>query len=289
MTFRTLYLAARKRLAQAGVEEPGFDAAALAEKFLGLDRPALAVRGQESPPPQAEARFWEAVCQRAERRPLQYILGQWPFMGLSLEVGEGVLVPREDTAVVVEALAARLQEQGVPDPVGLDLCAGTGAAALGLCNLLPGAQGICVELDPVALGYLKKNLGRCPACRLQALQGDVLDPETAQGLARPGGWDFLLSNPPYIARGELPGLQPEVQREPALALDGGEDGLDFYRAIAWHWVPLLRPGGLLALEIGETQAQAVWRLLESQGLEELRVYKDWAGLDRALVGARGSC
>lgn len=280
MTCRELYIWAKRRLSGAGVDSPGFDAALLAERFLGLDRPALAVRGDELPPSQDEAAFLRSVEERAARRPLQYILGEWPFLSLTLQVGEGVLVPREDTAVLVEALAQRLAD--VACPCGLDLCAGTGAVGLGLCTLLPEAHVTCVELDPAALGYLKKNLERYPQLQADMVQADVLQPP--EGFAR--GLDFLASNPPYIAQEELPGLQPEVRREPELALDGGRDGLVFYRAILEKWSFLLRPGGVLGVEIGDTQGPAVGEMFQAAGLREVQVLRDLAGLDRVVIGVK---
>ena len=283
MTYRELYLQCRRELAAAGVDSPGSDALSLVRHFFGLDRPGLAIRGGESPPPDREAGFLRACRERAARRPLQYILGSWEFMGLSLQVGEGVLVPREDTAVLVEALAQRLKD--VSTPRGLDLCAGTGAVALGLCTLLPGAVLTCVELSPHATPYLLKNISAYPQYAVRSVKGNVLLPETAAQFS-PGGLDFIASNPPYIASGELPSLQAEVQQEPALALDGGQDGLLFYRAIAELWAPLLKPGGILAVEIGETQAKEVCALFHTHGLDRLSVHQDWAGLDRAVLAAR---
>lgn len=280
MTYRELYLQGKKCLALAGIDSPGFDAAALAERFLGLDRPGLAVRGEETPAPQAAEEYLRAVEQRAEHRPLQYILGSWPFMGLQLSVGEGVLVPREDTAVLVETLASRLEN---PAPRGLDLCAGTGAVALGICSLIPGAAVTCVEVDPLAGRFLRENLDRYPQFCIEMIQGDILSPPAAD---IPGGLDFIAANPPYIPTDQLPGLQAEVCREPVLALDGGADGLDFYRAIAENWTPLLRPEGLLAVEIGETQAREAAEIFAAQGLWNIRVVQDLAGLDRVMIAEK---
>ncbi len=282
MTARELYLRAKAQLTKAGVDSPGFDAARLSERFLGLDRSELALQGDEAPDEKKRQEFLEAVSQRAERRPLQYILGEWPFMSLTLSVGEGVLVPREDTAALVEALAARIGEGAR----GLDLCAGSGAVGLGICSIVPGAQVICVELDEKAGEFLDRNIARYPRYDCRAAAGDVLrGPE--QG-AFPKGLDFIASNPPYIATGELSALQPEVQKEPSLALDGGGDGLTFYRAILEKWVPLLRPGGALGVEIGDTQAREVTELFARSGFVDITVHKDLAGLDRAVTAVKGS-
>lgn len=278
MIYRQLYLQGKRALTAAGVDSPGFDAALLMEKFLGLDRPGLALKGGQSPPPEAERAYLEAVEQRANRRPLQYILGEWDFMGLTLRVGEGVLAPREDTAVLVEALARQLSE--TPAPKGLDLCAGSGAVALGLCSLLPEVEVACVEVDGSAARYLAENIRRYPRYHVHMVRGDVLS--APDGF--PANLDFIVSNPPYIAAGEIPGLQAEVRREPELALNGGPDGLGFYRAIAGHWAKLLRPGGVLAVETGESQAQAVSGIFRSAGLEDITVIQDLAGLDRVVWG-----
>lgn len=280
MTARELYMQAKMQLAEAGIDTPGFDAAVLMERFLGLDRPALAVHGDEVPAAEKQQEFLEAVTQRAARRPLQYILGSWPFMSLDLRVGEGVLVPREDTAILVEALAARLE--GAVH--GLDLCAGSGAVGLGLCTLVPGAEVVCVELDEAAKGFLDENIASYPAYHCRAVTGDVL--AGPQPGAFPGELDFIASNPPYIAASELPTLQPEVRREPSLALDGGADGLVFYRAILEKWTPLLRQGGVLGVEIGETQAQAVRGLFAQYGFTDITTHKDLSGLDRAIIAVR---
>lgn len=281
MTCRELYLLARRRLQQAGVDSPGVDAALLAERFLGLDRRGLALHGEEEAPAQNEAAFLQALQEREARRPLQYILGEWEFMGLTLTLGEGVLVPREDTAVLVETVSRRLE--GTPVPRGLDLCAGTGAVALGLLTLIPGLSAHCVEISQKALSYLEENLRRYGKGQVTAFPGDVLSRETVKGFA-PGSLDFLVSNPPYIATEELSTLQPEVREEPALALDGGPDGLVFYRAIAELWLPLVRPGGVVGVEIGETQGAQVAELFSNAGLKDVEITQDWSGLDRVVSG-----
>lgn len=283
MTGREGYLLLRRALAAAGIEDPGAEARLLCERFLGLDRAGLALHGDEVVPPHKERALLAAARQREQYRPLQYILGEWEFLDLRLAVGEGVLCPREDTAVLVRTLAGRLANR--PAPLGLDLCAGSGAVALGLCSLLPRASVTCVELSEAALGYLRENLGRYPQYSVTALRGDVLEPKAAAIFA-PGSLDMIAANPPYVRTQELSGLQPEVRQEPALALDGGPDGLRFYRAICAHWLPLLKPGGLLAVEIGEEQGKAVEALFAAAGLRAISVQKDLAGLDRCVSGIK---
>lgn len=284
MTHRELYLLARQRLQRAGVDSPGVDAALLAERFLGLDRRGLALHGEETPPPEKEELFLAALAQREARRPLQYILGKWEFLGMELSLGEGVLVPREDTIVLVETLAKRLE--GIPAPRGIDLCAGTGAVALGLLTQVPECFVQCVEVSQKALPYLEENLRRYGNNRVTSFPGDMLSRKTA-GAFVPGSLDFLCSNPPYIATGELSALQPEVRREPALALDGGPDGLVFYRALVELWLPLVRQGGVVAVEIGETQGSQVEELFAKAGLEDVKVTQDWSGLDRVVSASVG--
>lgn len=206
-------------------------------------------------------------------------------MDLTLQVGEGVLIPREDTAVLVTQAADALKRKMVDGNTlrGVDLCAGTGAVALALCSHCRGLQITAVEWYDTAYQYLLKNLASYPKLRVVPLYGDVLDARLQKkaGLTQ---LDFIVSNPPYISVQELPSLQAEVRQEPNSALNGGRDGLLFYRAIAEIWVPRLKPGGYIALEIGESQAEQVCALLRDAGLTKITVYKDLAGLDRTVTG-----
>lgn len=282
MTLSELYRSGKETLRKAGCDSPEFDAACLAEKAWGLDRQGLFLRGNREANPEEEASFLQMIRERAGRRPLQYILGSWPFMDMQLLVGEGVLAPREDTEVVVRAAASLLQNTGSP-LYGIDLCGGTGAVALGLCSLVLGLRMDCVEWMPEAFAFLEQNTRRFGEGRVRPVRGDVLDARTAEALL-PHPVDVLISNPPYVRAGEIPELQQEVQQEPHSALDGGQDGLVFYRAIADFWIPKVKPGGVVAVEIGEEQAEAVCQLFCQAGVIELCVHQDLAGLDRAVTG-----
>ena len=283
MTLRSLYNEARRRLTAAGIDSPAFDAVCLIELVFGVNRGDLLLRGQEEADAAGEEQFEALLRRREAREPLQYLLGAWEFMDMSLKTGPGVLCPREETELLCQTVAGYLKDTPCR---GLDLCAGTGAVALGIARLCPKAEIQAVELSDQAAGYLRQNVETFGEGRVQVMMGDVLSPEFAARFAD-GSLDFIASNPPYIASGELPGLQEEVQQEPSLALDGGEDGLVFYRAIAKLWAPKLHPGGVLAVEIGEEQAEAVSSLFAEAGIS-CRTEQDFNGLDRVIHGAAGN-
>lgn len=279
MTYRELYQKAKKELTRAGKENPAFDAFCLFSEATDLDRQGFVIHGGEEAAPGQAERLAALTRRRAAGEPLQYLLGEWEFLGLPFYVGEGVLVPRDDTEVLVEEGARLLRECGGRDV--LDLCGGSGAVAVGLARLCPRAEVVSVELSEAAFGYLEKNIARNRMERVSARRGDVL---RDAGLFPDRSVDVLLSNPPYIPTGDLPGLQQEVHCEPALALDGGADGLLFYRAIAAGWLSKIRPGGGAAVEVGIHQAEEVSALFLAHGLEAVRVLPDLAGIPRVVSG-----
>ena len=278
MTRRAWLTAATRRLIEAGCEDAAFDARCLLEDFGGLPRGGAA---DDTPLTAAQSAALEgALTQRAEGRPLQYILGQWDFLSLTLKVGEGVLIPRPDTELLCEAAAKRLQ--GVTTPRVLDLCAGTGCVGLGVASLTPGAVVTEVELSTDVLPYLTENIHRYPAYNVTLCQGNVLTDYTAFTET----YDAILSNPPYIPTDDLAGLQREVQREPRMALDGSADGLLFYRVIAEHWCEKLALGGFCAVEVGIGQAAQVAALFAAAGLANTEILQDLAGIDRVVVARK---
>ena len=265
-------------LTAAGCEDGAFDARCLLEDLGGLPRGA---RPDDTPLTQTQQTALDAaLTQRAAGRPLQYILGNWEFLTLTLRVGEGVLIPRPDTECLCEEVARRLA--GVSAPRVLDLCAGSGCVGLGVASLCPGAAVTAVELSQQALPYLRENVARYPALNVTVRQGDVLTDFDAFG----EDFDAIVSNPPYIPTGDLPGLMREVQREPTMALDGDTDGLKFYRVIADRWTKKLRPGGLCAVEVGFDQAPAVMELFRAAGLNEVTAVTDYGGVQRVVAGIK---
>lgn len=278
MTRQDWYACAVSCLADSGCEDAAFDARCLLEDLGGLARghapDATPLTDEQT------AALAVALDERAAGRPLQYILGEWDFLTLTLKVGEGVLIPRADTECLCEEAASRLAT--VDSPRVLDLCAGSGCVGLGLASLCPAAQVTAVELSDAALPYLRENVARYPQYAVTVKKADVLhDADVFDG-----GFDAILSNPPYIPTADLAGLMREVQHEPTMALDGDADGLIFYRVIAERWLPKLRDGGVCAVEVGIGQATDVAALFTAAGLADVRVLRDLGGIERVVSGVK---
>lgn len=280
MTVTELYNRVRVRLKAGGCDSPAFDACCLLEDIGGVGRGAVAMCGEDV--------LSETVCERvlvaAERRalgePLQYLLGTWDFLSLTLEVGEGVLIPRPETELLCELTANRLR--ATPQPRVLDLCAGSGCVGLGIASLFPDVSVVAVEKSPQALKYLERNITRYPHFNVISQRADMLtDDDMVAGL-----FDAIVSNPPYIPTADLFSLQREVKFEPRMALDGGEDGLQFYRAIAKRWTKHLRTGGFIAVEIGVGQETDVMRLFEEAGLVDIGFLRDYSDIPRVVYATR---
>ena len=268
----------RRRVGADPCEDAATDAFLLLEQATGLTRTDYPLKKDDCYTPAERAAYLALLRRRSDGEPVQYILGEWDFMGLNFKVGPGVLIPRPETEQLAETAIAFLQ--GRQKPRVLELCGGSGCIAVAVAKALPNAEITTVEMSLQAMGYLQENIARNGAGNVTAVQGDALcpPPEVA------GRYDAILSNPPYIARRELPTLQKEVQREPAMALDGGCDGLDFYRGFNGIYPQMLAPGGLLLYEVGEEQGEAVAALLRQAGLERVAVVPDIYGLARNVLG-----
>lgn len=278
MTRRDWWQQATARLTAAGCEDAAFDARCLLEDIGGLPRGHMpdAVMLTTAQTEQLE----RALARRADGYPLQYILGEWEFLTLTLRVGEGVLIPRADTEVLCETAADYLR--GRLAPCVLDLCAGSGCVGLGVASLCAGAAVTAVELSDAALPYLRENIARYPSLDVTAVQGDVLHDAAAFA----DDYDAILSNPPYIPTADMDTLMREVQCEPRMALDGSTDGLQFYRVIADVWSYKLRDGGLCAVEVGIGQADAVAALFRAADLVDIHTVNDLGGIPRVVCGIR---
>ena len=270
--------AATAILSEAGCEDAAFDARCLLEDLGGMPRGHAA---DDTPlTVEQETALNAALTQRADGRPLQYILGEWEFLALTLKVGEGVLIPRPDTELLCEVAAEQLRGKAAPRV--LDLCAGSGCVGLGVASLCPDALVTEVELSDAALPYLQANVLRYPDYAVTVRQANVLTDYSAFD----GPYDAILSNPPYIPTADLPTLQREVRQEPQMALDGDVDGLAFYRTIAEHWCEKLAPNGFVAVEVGIGQAADVAALFAAKGLENTAIFTDLGGVERVVLARK---
>lgn len=275
MTLSEIYNKAYREHSGAPAEERAFDLSLLFEHCFGISRYRLPIVGGK-PADGAKASAFFALYERyMAGEPLQYLLGEWAFYGLPFAVGEGVLIPRQDTETLVETALSLLKD--TPAPRVADLCAGSGCVAIAISHERSDARVFALELSDAALPYLTANIARNSAS-VEPLQCDVLAPSPLPPL------DLVVSNPPYIPRNEMETLQLQVTHEPKMALAGGEDGYDFYRALPAIYRPLLKSGGALAFEVGYNQAETVAALLADAGYAEICITNDLAGIARVVSG-----
>ena len=269
MTLSELQKKGESALREAGVENYSNEARWLLESAFGINSSAILLNGSSPADVDKAENFLSMVRERAGGRPLQYILGKWDFYGREFAVGEGVLIPRPETEMLVDFALEYLR--GRNNPTVIDLCAGSGCVGLTVAAEIPDSEVYLVEKYDEAFEYLKRNKELLGVNNAVLIKADVLD----SGLALPRA-DMILSNPPYIRSGEIPSLQAEVLREPVTALDAGEDGLVFYRAIA----KLIRKycAGAAAVECGENQAEDVAAILGNA-----HSLRDFNSIDRIVV------
>ena len=270
-TYNDLYLDARRALKAAGVEQAQLEARELLCRASGKTREDLLRDLPLYAPDGVTARFQGLMARRMAGEPVAYLIGEWEFYGLTLDVCRDVLIPRPDTETLVERGILFLRD--LPEGARvLDLCAGSGCVGLAIADNCPGAHVILAEWSDDALRICRQNILRCALSQqASAAQVDALEPPPR--LLR--DFDLILCNPPYLPPLEVAHLDPSVRDyEPRLALDGGEDGLKFYRAVAKKWKCALAPGGKLIFEVGYNQAPAVKRILEQNGYQDIRTTMD---------------
>lgn len=271
-----------RRLAGGGNEEPRFEAEQLVMHVCGVTRsdmvmyPGLPVTAEQ------QAEVGRCVSRRLSGEPLQYILGEWEFYGLPFKVGRGVLIPRQDTETLAELAVKFAREHLHEGFTAVDLCAGSGCIGITLAKLAKVPVKL-VELSEQAISYLERNItlnGVEALC--EAVRGDVLSADTAKALPM---FDLIVTNPPYLTAQDMRELQTEVRFEPETALAGGEDGLDYYLRMIPLWSARLKPGGMLAAEIGMGQQDDVMRIFEEYGMAA-RYEKDMCGVIRVIYGIK---
>lgn len=231
--------------------------------------------------------FRDLARRRVRREPSQYIIGEQEFRSLTLKVTQDVLIPRPETELIVEEAIKTLTRSPIERPVIIDLCTGGGCIAISAVKEFPGCRVYALDLSENALEVARENAGRYGlADKITFLKGDLFEPVKDLGLE--GKVSMILSNPPYIPDGELDKLQPEIRYyEPIVALDGGEDGLDFYRRIIAESPLYLHGGGYVILEIGYGQAKGISCLLNDSGFyKDIEIKKDLAGIERVIKARR---
>lgn len=280
MNYRECYEKARRILAGAGIPEADLDARLLLEEVCGTSRNDLLVHGDKELSAGQEEAVDAFVARRARHIPLQQLTGAQNFMGLDFKVNEHVLIPRQDTEILVEEVMRQLHD-GMRL---LDMCTGSGCILISLLHYSNHCTGVGIDISDAALAVARENAQKLLGedARVGFLQSDLFSRIGEE----PGEkFDIIVSNPPYIPSSVIPSLMPEVrEHEPLDALDGGEDGMDFYRRIIGQSGAYLVRSGKLFFEIGYDQAEAVQALLLKSGYQEVTVVQDYAGLDRVVYG-----
>jgi len=291
---------AREFLKKSGIEDAIREAEMIISRLLGIDRVTL-YRDNPQIPEKCISKIDELLRRRAKREPLQYILGYTEFCGLKIKVGKGVLIPRPETELLVEEAIktvkretlgvmrkAKYSEQTLNSSLIthysslsiLDLCTGTGCLALALAREFPDAQVYGTDISEIAIRYAKENAKLNKIKNVAFIKGSLFKP-VKKSL---NTFDLIVSNPPYIKRNDIKNLQIEIKNwEPVKALDGGEDGLDYYRAIIPEAKNYLKECGCLMFELGVSQANGVRKMAEDAGFMDISITKDYAGIERILV------
>ena len=283
MTYRELYEYGESRLSEAGIAEAGLDARLLLEYVCHADRNELILYADRERNSMEEQFYRMVIEKRALRIPLQHITGEQEFMGLSFQVNEHVLIPRQDTEILVEEAMRHLGD-GMRI---LDLCTGSGCILLSLLKYSNECEGVGIDISEEALKTARENAEKLGLDAV-FLAGDLFGPLADFVSERTPDrlFDMVVSNPPYIETAVIDTLMPEVRdHEPFCALDGGADGLQFYRRILAEAPAHMRRGAVLLFEIGCGQGEAVARLMQEAGFVQVEVLQDYAGLDRVVCGS----
>ncbi len=276
MTIFEAYNDCKKQLEAAGIEDFVFESKQIIKHITGYTNAQILTKYTQTLTEFQQNNLTAIIKQRLIRYPLQYILRRWNFFGREFFVGPGVLIPRSDTETLIDVCLDVLQKKH--NPRVLDLCAGTGCIGLTIKGECDCADVTLVEKFDEALEYTVKNAAHNNLI-VKITQGDVLKTEGAEGF-----YDLIISNPPYINEEDMKKLQPEVTFEPATALAGGSDGLDFYRHIAKEYRTYLAKDGVMAFEVGINQADVVAEIMRENGFVNVQTRKDYADIDRVVFG-----
>lgn len=284
MNWKELYNEAVHSLSEAGIEESKSEADIIFEYCFKMNKLDIILRGQEKPPESSKSKLDKIIAERKKGIPIQYILGEWNFRNLRFKVGEGVLIPRDDTNILVDVAIEFLNSK--KSPCLIDLCSGSGCVAISLEKelRLKNPEVFGVELSEKAFEYFKTNT-EINRSNVRSINGDILK---IYSEFCDDKFDAIVSNPPYIRTDEMSQLQKEVKSEPKMALDGGEDGLYFYKSICQNWTPKLKFGGMIAFEIGLGQENEVKKFMQKSGINCIKFHKDINNIVRVVSGIKES-
>lgn len=279
-TYNNLYMDIRQELHRSGIDAATLEARELVAFAAGKTRQELLRDSRLYVPQDVEERARALMRRHLAGEPLAYLIGEWSFCGMDLDVNESVLIPRTDTEALAEQAIGFVKT--LDEPRVLDLCAGSGCVGLAVAKFCPGSHVVLGELMEDALRVCRQNIRRCGlTAQVMPWQVNALDGPPP----RFGEFDCIVSNPPYIPDGDIAGLDVSVRDyEPMTALKGGDDGLDFYRAISDKWRTTLHPGSRLYFEVGIGQADDVLRIMRAQGFGDIEVVPDTAGIPRVVYG-----
>ena len=280
ITYNNLYMDIRQELHRAGIQAATLEARELVCFAAGKTREQFVRDGRLYVPQDVEEQARALMRRHLAGEPLAYLIGEWEFYGLPLDISEQVLIPRGDTEVLAGEAIRWLQTQ--QDARVLDLCAGSGCVGLAVASQVHDCRVVLGEKSEAALRICRQNIRRSGLLgRVTPMPADALEPPTRQL----GEFDCIVCNPPYIPTQDIETLDVSVRDyEPHMALDGGEDGLEFYRAISENWREALHPGARLYFEVGIGQADSVLRIMRRQGFGELEIVPDTAGIPRVVYG-----
>ena len=281
MTRRELYVLCREKLERAGIDTADFDVMCIFQDMLNEKNPMFQPLAEV--PEDISGKITDLTERRSQGYPLQYLLGRWEFFGYPFNVGEGVLIPRPETELLVENIIEICRREKLTSPRIADLCSGSGCIAVTLKKELPSAEVWAYEISPQALTYLKGN------ALLNDADINIIERDVMLGSNEDipeDGFDIIVSNPPYLTSEEMSQLQTEVRHEPELALYGGEDGLDAYRAITDIWKHHLKKNGWLCYEYGDGQHDYVKDILIDNDFRNITLSRDLAGIYRAVSAQR---
>lgn len=278
MTLKDAYNYCVYFLSANGVDEAQFKALCVVCSIAGIKNSEYETHKEDTVMLKPVA---DALWKLKSGEPLQYVLGKWDFYESEFYVGKGVLIPRPETEELTDLAVKYAKEMN--SPVVYDLCSGSGCIGISIAKAVPQSDVYCVEKSAEAMPYLLKNSQ--DVSNAHPVAGDVLKSDSFEDLAE-NSVDIIVSNPPYVRSSDISNLQPEVLFEPKEALDGGADGLDFYKCIIKEWKRFLKPGGHLLFEIGDDQGAAVAELLSENDYKNISINNDMYGNPRIAVSQK---